>query len=640
MRVVIDPVTRIEGHLRLEVVVDEKEKKVKEAISSATMWRGIEVILKGRDPRDAWAFAQRICGVCTTIHALASVRAVEDALDIQIPKNANYIRNIMLATLYVHDHLVHFYHLHALDWVSPVEALKADEKATAELQKQVLKWAEPLLGLARDYTGLKAYARRFPKATPAYFKAIKEKVKAIVESGQLGIFAPADWWNHPDYKKLPPEAHLMAIAHYLEMLDLQRELVIPHVVFGGKNPHPHYLVGGMNCSISLDDGNAPVNAARLGLVQTAVELGLDAINYFYLPDLIALAALYLKAKWTYGGGLAKERVLGFGDFPEEPYRDFSRTGDYWNKILVHSNGIVHNFKEGVEKAYYEPFDKESIKNIAEYVQHSFYHYSVGDENPLHPWEGETKPAPETVPETPWKYLDPKKKYSFSKTPVYKVNGKYYTHEVGPLARYIVVYTAVKQGHIKPSEFDEMMVKQIEAVEKIFKNILNEEIKPHQFLPTTVGRTLARGLEAQVGANLNSYFLKKLYVNIKAGDTQVANTEKFDPASWGSGIKKGVGFTEAPRGGLSHWIVIDGRTIKNYQAIVPSTWNVAPRLNDGQRAAYEAAMLDTEVKVAKEPLEILRTIHSFDPCLACATHIYDTEGNEITMFNVNSACNNF
>ena len=377
-RVVVDPVTRIEGHLRLEVTVDEKQNRVTEAISSAAMWRGIEVILQGRDPRDAWAFAQRICGVCTTIHALASVRAVEDALDIQIPKNANYIRNIMLATLYVHDHLVHFYHLHALDWVSPVEALKADPVKTAELQKTVLKWAEPLIGLAKDYTGLKAYARKFPKATPAYFKAVKDKIKQIVDSGQLGIFAPADWWDHPDYKKLPPEAHLMAVAHYLEMLDTQRELVIPHVVFGGKNPHPHYLVGGINCSISMDDGNAPVNAARLGLVQTSVEIGLDAVNYFYVPDLLAIGLLYLKDKWFYGGGLAKERVLGFGDYPDEPYRDFSRTGDYWNKILYHSNGIVHNFKEGVEKAKYEPFNKDSLEHVAEYVQHSFYHYKEGD----------------------------------------------------------------------------------------------------------------------------------------------------------------------------------------------------------------------------------------------------------------------
>ncbi len=630
-RVVVDPVTRIEGHLRLEVTVDEKQNKVVDAISSATMWRGIEVILKNRDPRDAWAFAQRICGVCTTIHALASVRAVEDALDIQIPKNANYIRNIMLATLYVHDHLVHFYHLHALDWVSPVEALKADPVKTAEIQNYVLKKYGKITELAKDYTGLKAYARKFPQATPAYFKAVQDKIKQIVESGQLGIFAPADWWGHPDYKKLPPEVHLMAIAHYLEMLDTQRELVIPHVVFGGKNPHPHYLVGGMNCSISMDDGNAPVNAARLGLVQTAVEVALDAVNYFYILDLLAIADIYLnKHNWFYGGGLAKERVLGFGDYPDEPYKDFSKTGDYWNKILYHSNGVVHNFKEGWQKAKYEEFNKDSLAHVAEYVQHSFYHYTVGDNKPLHPWEGQTIPAPEDVPPTPWKFLDPNHKYSYSKTPVFKG----LTHEVGPLARYIVTYVGVKQGHIKPSWVDEMVVKQIDMVSEMLG------IPAEKWMLSTVGRTVARGLEAQLGANLNSYFLKKLYDNIKAGDTQVANNTKFDPATWGPGKKRGVGMTEAPRGALSHWVVINGITIENYQAIVPSTWNVAPRIKNEygeQRAAYEAAMLDTEVKVVKEPLEILRTVHSFDPCLACATHIYNSKGEEVTSFNVNSAC---
>jgi len=641
-RVVVDPVTRIEGHLRLEVTVDEQNHRVVDAISSATMWRGIEVILQGRDPRDAWAFAQRICGVCTTIHALASVRAVEDALDIQIPKNANYIRNIMLGTLHVHDHVVHFYHLHSLDWVSPVTALKADPVKTAELQKQVLKWAEPLIALAHDYTGIKAYARRFPKATPAYYKSVQNKIKQIVESGQLGIFAPADWWGHPDFAepekggKLPPEVHLMAVAHYLEMLDTQREFVIPHVVFGGKNPHPHYLVGGMNCSISLDDGNAPVNAARLGLVQTSIETQMDAVNFFYLPDVLAIAALYFKAGWFYGGGLSKERVLDFGEYPDEPYRDFSRTGDYWNKILYHSNGIVHNFKEGVEKAKYEQFNKDSIEHIAEYVQHSFYHYKEGDGKALHPWMGETNPAPEEVPPTPWKFLDPSKKYSYSKTPVYKGM----THEVGPLARYIVTYTAVKQGHVKPSFVDEMVVTQIEEVTKYFNKNFGLDLKPHQWLPTTVGRTIARALEAHMAANVNSYFMKKLYDNIKAGDTAVANTEKFDPQTWGSGIKKGVGMTAAPRGALSHWVVIEGTKIKNYQAIVPTTWNVAPRIKNEygeQRAAYEASMLDTEVKVATEPVEILRSIHSFDPCLACATHIYNKDGEEITSFNVNSAC---
>ena len=247
--IVVDPVTRIEGHLRVEIEVQGNQ--VTDAISSGTAWRGLEVIAKNRDPRDLWAYIQRICGVCTSSHSLGCVRAVEDALGIKIPKNANYIRNIMAATLTVHDHLVHFYHLHALDWVSPIEALKADATATANLQNTVLaNYKLPFAG-PMDYD-FSAYPKEFPKATPAYFQAVKDKVQALVSGGQLGIFA-ANWWDHPDYQLLPPEVHLMAVAHYLNMLDKQREVVIPHVIFGGKNPHPHYVVGGMPCAISMDE---------------------------------------------------------------------------------------------------------------------------------------------------------------------------------------------------------------------------------------------------------------------------------------------------------------------------------------------------------------------------------------------------
>ena len=221
--VVVDPITRIEGHLRVEVQVDEGSGKVTDALSSGTAWRGLELVMKDRDPRDAWAYIQRICGVCTSAHALGALRAVEDALGIKIPKNANYIRNIMAATLTVQDHIVHFYHLHALDWVSPVEALAADPVATANLQVAALN-AYKLPFSAPGTSVTEAYDHAFPAATPQYFAEIKNKVQAIVESGQLGIFS-ANWWDHPDYKLLPPEVHLMAIAHYLEMLDKHLSLI-------------------------------------------------------------------------------------------------------------------------------------------------------------------------------------------------------------------------------------------------------------------------------------------------------------------------------------------------------------------------------------------------------------------------------
>ncbi len=620
-RVVVDPVTRIEGHLRVEVIVDEKKQRVQDAVSSATMWRGIELILKGRDPRDAWAFTQRICGVCTTIHALASVRCIEDALGIQIPNNANAIRNIMLATLYAHDHVVHFYHLHALDWVSPVEALKADPVKTAELQNAIIKKYGAIRSLAQDFMGTSAYPRNFPKAVPSYYKAFQDKVKTLVESGQLGIFSPAKWWKHPDYRKLPPEVHLMAVAHYLDMLDLQREMVIPHVVFGGKNPHPHYLVGGMYAAISLEDMNAPINSARLAQVEHSLDRQWEAVNNFYLLDLLAIGDIYVnKHQWVFGGGLSKKRVLGFGDYPDTSYTGI-QDGDYFRKLLFHSNGVVEDFAKGVNKAKYYPINEDELKNIAEYVQHSWFEYADGNDQALHPWQGETKPhytGPKEGTRTNVKYLNEKGKYSWAKTPTWRNK----VAEVGPLARFMVVYTAVKQGHIKPTWVDEMIVQQIDTVSKVLG------APPEVWMPTTVGRTAARGLEAQVAVSLNYYFMKQLINNIKQGDTTVANTEKFNPEVWDKTPYKGVGMTEAPRGALSHWVIINERKIENYQAIVPTTWNVSPRLdNSPERSAYEAAMMDTEVKVAEQPLEVLRTIHSFDPCLACSTHVYDATGQE-------------
>ena len=354
--VVVDPITRIEGHLRAEVTVDDSGK-VTDAVSSGTAWRGLELVMHNRDPRDAWAYIQRICGVCTTAHALASVRAVEDALQIRIPKNANYIRNIMAATLTVQDHLVHFYHLHALDWVSPVEALAADPIATANLQQTVLStYRLPFRTPNASVT--EAYEHDFPAATPQYFEEIKGKVKAIVESGQLGIFA-ANWWDHPDYKLLPPEVHLMAVAHYLEMLDKQRELVTPHVIFGGKNPHPHYVVGGMPCSISMTDGNAPVNAARLSIVDRAINMGRSLVNNYYLPDLLAIGTAYVKAGRVDGGGLAGERVLAYGSYPLEPNKG-TTNGDFFNNLLVRCNGVVENFKGGAKSAKFTEIAAEDI----------------------------------------------------------------------------------------------------------------------------------------------------------------------------------------------------------------------------------------------------------------------------------------
>lgn len=625
--VVVDPITRIEGHLRVEVQVDEATGTVVDALSSGTAWRGLELVMNGRDPRDAWAYIQRICGVCTTAHALASVRAVEDALGIKIPKNANYIRNIMAATLTVQDHIVHFYHLHALDWVSPVEALNADPIATANLQTAVLNAYKVNLAGPTSNWNTEAYPHDFPAATPQYFAAIKDKVKAIVESGQLGIFS-AQWWDHPDYKILPPEVHLLAVAHYLEMLDKQRELVTPHVVFGGKNPHPHYVVGGMPCSISLTDGNAPINTARLDIVDRAINMGRTLVNYYYLPDLLAIGKLYVGAGKVDGGGMAKERVLSYGAYPMEDYQGTSEksSGGFFKNLLIRSNGVVENFGQGVANAKFYEVTAKDVQDpevFSESVEHAWYEYEKSDSDKLHPWDGQTT-AKYTEPKegtaTEWKALNEQGKYSWLKTP--KWRGK--LTEVGPLAKYIIIYTKAAKGLLgEPTWAETYMLNQIQAV----SNLLG--LAPEVWMPTMVGRTAVRALDCQLAAEINKFFFDKLIANIKAGDTEVCNMDKFEPNTWPK-ASMGVGLYEAPRGALSHWIKIEDGKTKNYQCVVPTTWNACPRDDQAGQGAYEKAMKETRVAIPDKPLEIAKVIRSFDPCMACATHMYNAKGEKINV----------
>ena len=619
--VVVDPITRIEGHLRVEVEVNE-QGKVTDAISSGTAWRGLELILKDRDPRDAWAYIQRICGVCTTAHALASVRAVEDALGISIPKNANYIRNIMAATLTVQDHLIHFYHLHALDWISPVEALAANPVKTAELQTTLLNAYRLNLRVPDEVT-TEAYPHDFPAATAQYFAAIQAKVKSIVDSGQLGIFA-ANWWDHPDYKVLPAEVHLLAVAHYLEMLDKQREIVTPHVIFGGKNPHPHYVVGGMPCAISLNDGNAPVNTARLAIVDRAINFARSLINNYYLPDLIAIGNIYVRAGKVDGGGLAKTRVLAFGDYPLENYKGTSNGGGYFENLLVRSNGVVEDFGKGLANAKFYELKAEDLKeDVAEGVQHAWYKYP--DENDRHPWEGITEQnytGPKTGTVTEWQTLDEGGKYSWLKTPKWK--GK--LCEVGPLAHYIIIFTKIRKGLLpNPTWAEQMMLEQITAVSKVLG------VPAETWMPTMVGRTACRALDAQLAAEINKFFFDKLIANLKTGDTTTMNNEKWYPETWAKECQ-GVGLYEAPRGGLSHWVVIKDGKVDNYQCVVPTTWNACPRDDKEGHGAFEMAMIDTHVADSNKPLEIARVVRSFDPCMACATHMYNAKGEEISVFS--------
>ncbi|MCW2273568.1 hydrogenase 1 large subunit [Rhodoblastus acidophilus] len=579
-RVVVDPVTRIEGHLRVEVNVDSNNV-IRNAVSTGTMWRGIEVILRGRDPRDAWAFTERICGVCTGTHALTSVRAVEDALAIKIPENANSIRNIMQLTLQVHDHIVHFYHLHALDWVDVVSALSADPKATSALAQSISSW---------------------PLSSPGYFKELQGRLKRFVESGQLGPFKNG-YWGSPAYK-LPPEANLMAVAHYLEALDFQKDIVKIHTVFGGKNPHPNWLVGGVPCPINVDGigGVGAINMERLNLVSEIIDRSIEFTNKVYIPDLLAIASFY--KDWLYGGGLSSKSVLSYGDIPE-------RANDYSAANLLLPQGAIIN--GNLNEVF--PVNLRDPEEIQEFVAHSWYKYP-DETKGLHPWDGVTEPNFVLGPNakgtrTNIEALDESAKYSFIKAPRWKGNAM----EVGPLARWIIGYAQNKPEFKEP-------------VEKVLKDLG----APTSALFSTLGRTAARGLECQWAANKLKHFHDKLIANIKAGDSSTANVDKWDPQTWPSEVK-GVGFTEAPRGALAHWIKIKDGKIDNYQAVVPTTWNGSPRDPKGNIGAFEASLLDTPMADPSQPLEIIRTLHSFDPCLACSTHVMSEDGQEMAKIQV-------
>ncbi|MGQ9369497.1 nickel-dependent hydrogenase large subunit [Azospirillum sp. ST 5-10] len=589
-RIVVDPVTRIEGHMRCEVNVDA-DNVIRNAVSTGTMWRGLEVILKGRDPRDAWAFVERICGVCTGCHALTSVRAVEDALGIRIPKNAHLIREIMAKTLQWHDHVVHFYHLHALDWVNPVNALKADPQATSVLQQTV--------------------SPNHAKSSPGYFRDVQMRLKKFVESGQLGIFKNG-YWDNPAYK-LPPEADLMAVTHYLEALDFQKEIVKVHTILGGKNPHPNYMVGGVPCAINMEgdqSAGAPLNMERLNFIRARLLEAYEFSQNVYIPDVLAVASFY--KGWLHGGGLAATNVMDYGDYETVPY-DHSTCRLPGGVILGGNWDEVH------------PIDPRDPAQVQEFVAHSWYTYgdAANENKGLHPWDGVTQAKFELGPNakgsrTRIEALDEAAKYSWIKAPRWRGHAV----EVGPLARYILAH-AQGVGYVKDQVADAL---------GRFNALAGTNLTAKQALPTTIGRTLARALEAHYCAKMMLDDYDALIANIKAGDLATANVEKWDPATWPKEAK-GVGTVAAPRGGLGHWIRIKDGRIDNYQCVVPTTWNGSPRDPQGNIGAFEASLMNTPMERPDEPVEILRTLHSFDPCLACSTHVMAPDGAELARVTV-------
>jgi hydrogenase large subunit len=562
-RIVVDPVTRIEGHLRIEAVVENGV--ITDAFSAGTMVRGLEKILMGRDPRDAWAITERVCGVCTTVHALASVRAVENALGINIPPTAEIIRSIMMTTQYVQDHVIHFYHLHALDWVDIVNALKADPKKAAEIAATFSKW---------------------DKNTPTYFAEVQDKIKAFAASG-LGIFANG-YWGHPAYK-LPPEVNLIAVAHYLDALSWQKEICKIHTVFGGKNPHPNYLVGGVPCSINMNEV-AAINSERLNLVKRLIDQADEFFNEVYIPDLLAVAGFY--KDWAgYGGGLSN--YLSYGEFPTKGYNQPDSFKYPRGVILNRDLSVVH------------PVNATDSQEIKEYIAHSWYTYEKGDNEGIHPWAGETQ-IKYTGPKPPFETLAGFDKYSFLKTPRWKEQQM----EVGPLARLLVAFASGRTD-----------------VQDLVKDTLGKLGVGVPALFSTLGRTAARGLDAALAMKWLKEYYDLLMVQVKTNEVSTFNGEFWEPKSWPKDAE-GVGLVEAPRGALAHWIKIHDGAIENYQLVVPTTWNGSPRDAKGQRSSFEQALIGTPVAKIDEPVEILRTIHSFDPCLACAVHLYDPQGRHI------------
>jgi Ni,Fe-hydrogenase I large subunit len=530
----------------------------------------MELVLQGRDPRDAWAFTQRICGVCTTVHAIASVRAVENALGIVVPDNARIMRNLLEGIQYLQDHVIHFYHLHALDWVDVVSALSADPAATSSLAKSISSW---------------------PNSSAAYFAAVQGKLQVFINSGQLGIFANG-YWGHPAYK-LPPEGNLLAVAHYLEALDWQREVIKMHAILGGKNPHPQtYLVGGM--ATPVDPASpAAINPNRIAQLKSLAAQGLDFVSRVYYPDLQLIASLY--PEWAAMGG-STGNYLSVGDFPVD--NSGNRGAFYLPRGVVWNNNLA------------SPPPDVDQNQIKEYVAHSWYSYAAGDGAGLHPAQGETRPN-YTGPQSDYDFLNTDGKYSWLKAPRYSEAPM----EVGPLARVAVAYAA---GHPR--------------IKQLADELLAKLGLPSAALFSTMGRVAARGIETLAIAEQLNGWIGQLEANMNSGNLAIHNKTRWEPATWPAEAV-GWGTTEAPRGALGHWVQIKNGKIANYQAIVATVWNGSPRDAAGQRGPWEESLIGTPVADSLRPVEILRTIHSFDPCMACAVHVVDAAGSEVTRIQI-------
>jgi hydrogenase large subunit len=558
-RIVVDPITRIEGHLRVDVEVDGG--RVTKAWSSGQMFRGIETILEGRDPRDAWVFAQRICGVCTTVHAIASVRAVENALRMEIPANAQYIRNLILIAHALHDHIVHFYHLSALDWVDVTQVLRADPRKAAQIADGISEW---------------------PRNSWRELAQVKDRVQKLVDGGQLGIFTNG-YWGHPAMK-LPPEVNLLAVAHYLQALEFQHKANQIVATLGSKTPNIQNLaVGGVANAVDLNH-QASLNMEKIFRINELFTEVTQFVQQVYLPDVIAIGAMY--PEWL-GHGAGVTNYMAVPDLPLDPAgTKFDLPGGViWNRDLSTVRPI---------EQFDDPYFRE---NVEESITHAWYD---GDWS-RHPWQEETVPK--------YTSFEDDGKYTWIKAP--RFQGK--PMQVGPLAQVLVGYAT---GHEAITRWTNRSLEQASSIAGV-------RVGPDA-LHSTLGRHLARAIRAAVLTEVAHKHWQLLADNVGGGDLKVWNRPEFP-----KGEIRGYGVHEAPRGVLSHWLSIDNGKIKNDQAVVPSTWNAGPRDKQGNLGPYEASLMGNPVADPELPLEVLRTVHSFDPCIACAIHTLDPEGTEVS-----------
>jgi len=562
MRITIDPITRIEGHLRIDVEVERGA--VQKAWASCTMWRGIETILRGRAPREGWVFAQRFCVVCTTVHAMASVRAVEDALQLEIPANAQYIRNVILIAHALHDHIVHFYHLSALDWVDITTIPRADPARAASIADGVTRW---------------------PGNSRHKLEAVKNKVNGLIGSGQLGIFSHG-YWGHPAMR-LSPEMNLILFAHYLEALEFQRRACQVVGILGGKTPHIQNLaVGGVMNAINLDS-LATMNMDRLGMLRSLLQELVPFVQQCYFVDACLLAASY--PEWfRLGRGVAN--YLAVPDLPlDARATQFDLPG-----------GVIMNGNLGAVRPIQNWHDDDFRAAVAEDVTHAWYQGGT-----LPPWRGRTDPD----------YTDFREdgKYTWVKAPRYTGQPM----QVGPLANVLVGHAS---GHPLTRRWTDAAFAKISSAR-------GPRITPVD-LQSTMGRYLARAIRSVVLSDLALKHCQLLADNILRGDATTYNPPVFPQHE-----VRGMGMHEAPRGTLSHWVVIDKGAFTNYQAVVPTTWNASPRDQNANPGPYESSLLGSPIADPEKPLEVLRTVHSFDPCMACACHTLDASGREIAQVKV-------